>query len=195
MPVNIEPATTRLADVVRAVQDAQLGAPTPCPGITVGDLIDHVSSFAHAFTAAGRRDFGTVTGPPPKPDARNLGADWRERIPDELASLADAWRDPDAWSGMTKAGGQDLPGEVAGLVALDECVVHGWDIARATGQPYEVEPQLVDAVREFAATFAAPGMEQAREGLFGPVVPVADDAPDFDRVLGLTGRSPDWTPG
>ncbi len=39
---------------------------------------------------------------------------------------------------MTKAGGVDLPGEVAGLVALDELVVHGWDVARATGQAYDV---------------------------------------------------------
>jgi len=34
----------------------------------------------------------------------------------------------------------------------------------------------------------------ARDGIFGPVVAVADDAPQFDRVLGLSGRDPTWTP-
>jgi hypothetical protein len=39
---------------------------------------------------------------------------------------------------MTKAGGLDLPGEMAGVIALDEIVVHGWDVARSSGQPYDV---------------------------------------------------------
>ncbi len=40
---------------------------------------------------------------------------------------------------MTSAGPIEMPGEIAGLVALDELVVHGWDLARATDQPYDVD--------------------------------------------------------
>ena len=40
---------------------------------------------------------------------------------------------------MSRAGGVDFPGEVAGMVALTEVVVHGWDLARATGQPYGID--------------------------------------------------------
>src|SRR6266581_4808384 len=92
-------------------------------------------------------------------------------------------------------GAADLPGEVAGLVALDEVVVHGWDVARATGQPYECDASSLEAVHAFVSQFSEPGQEAARSGLFGPVVEVPDEAPLLDRVIGLTGRDPAWSPG
>ncbi len=192
--VDLEPATTQMADLVREVPGALLDAPTPCPGYTLGDLIEHVGGLTLAFTAAAKKDFGDATSQGPSGDASRLGDDWRTRIPRDLAALAEAWRDPAAWTGMTQAGGLELPGEVAGLVALDEIVIHGWDIARASGQPYDVDPRLLGAVHDFVAQFSEPGQEAAREGLFGPVVEVPDDAPFFDRVLGLTGRDPAWSP-
>jgi len=45
--------------------------------------------------------------------------------------LAGAWQEPDAWTGMTVAGPVEMPGEIAGLVALNELVIHGWDVARS----------------------------------------------------------------
>lgn len=193
MPVNMAPATKRMADLVRGVPDEALGNPTPCD-IPLGALVDHVRTLTLAFTAAARRDFSTLTGPPPEPDAANLGADWRERIPRSLEVLAAAWSEPEAWTGMTKAGGLDLPGELAGVIALDEIVVHGWDIARSTGQPYDVAPDLLEAVHGFVAPLANPNSPMPREGLFGPPVPVPADAPMLDRVIGLTGRDPAWWP-
>ena len=41
-PVDLEPAARRLADLVAGVPDDLLDAPTPCPGYTVGDLVEHV---------------------------------------------------------------------------------------------------------------------------------------------------------
>jgi uncharacterized protein (TIGR03086 family) len=194
-PVDLEPAARRLADLVGGVPDELLDAPTPCPGYTVGDLVEHVGGASLAFRGAAVKDTGDATSHAPSGDASRLSDDWRTRIPRDLAALADAWRDPDAWTGMTKAGGVDLPGEVAGLVALDEIVVHGWDVARATGQPYECDTPSLEAVLGFVSQFSGPGQEEARAGLFGPVVEVPDDAPLLDRVIGLTGRDPAWSPG
>jgi uncharacterized protein (TIGR03086 family) len=95
---------------------------------------------------------------------------------------------------MTQAGGIDLPGEVAGVVALDELVIHGWDVARASGQVYEVDDASLQAVHEFVSQFSGPGREEARAGLFGPVVDVPAAAPLLDRVIGMTGRDPGWNP-
>lgn len=194
-PVNLEPAARRLADLVGGVPDELLDAPTPCPAYTLGDLVEHVGGAASAFTGAAVKDTGDATSQGASGDASRLSDDWRTRIPRDLAASADAWRDPDAWAGMTKAGGVDLPGEVAGLVALDELVIHGWDVARAMGQAYEVDAGSLEAVHAFVAQFSEPGMEEARAGLFAAVVEVPEDAPLLDRVIGLTGRDPGWSPG
>jgi uncharacterized protein (TIGR03086 family) len=84
----------------------------------------------------------------------------------------------------------ELPGEVAGVVALDELIIHGWDLAKATGQPASYEGPELDAVHAMVQQFRA----GETEGLFGPAVAVADDAPLLDRILGLAGRDPGWEP-
>jgi uncharacterized protein (TIGR03086 family) len=193
MPLDMTSATDRLAELIRAVPDEALGNPTPCD-MPLGALLDHVETFSGAFAAAARRDFSTFGGPAPVPDAARLGPDWRDRIPRAVADLAEAWNEPGAWTGMTKAGGFEMPGEVAGTIALDEVVIHGWDVARSSGQPYDVEPDLLAAVHGFVAPLAGPNPPIAREGIFGAPVPVPDDAPLIDRVLGLTGRHPAWSP-
>jgi uncharacterized protein (TIGR03086 family) len=192
--LNLQPATRQMADLITGIPDGSLDGPTPCPDYTLGDLVDHVGGMALAFTAAAMKATDDTGSQGPSGDASRLGDDWRARIPGSLAALAAAWRDPAAWGGVTRAGGLELPGQVAGLVVLDELVIHGWDVARASRQPYHCDPGLLEAVHGFVAPFAEPGKEAAREGLFGPMVEVPDGAPLLDRVVGLTGRDPAWSP-
>jgi uncharacterized protein (TIGR03086 family) len=110
-----------------------------------------------------------------------------------LGSLAQAWRDPAAWSGTTEAGGLELPGEVAGLVAMNELVVHGWDWPEPRTAPYQCDEVSLAAAHAFLGSFAT-GPGEQREGPFGPVVEAPDDAPLLARVVGLSGRHPEWTP-
>lgn len=184
---DLRPAAQRMADLVAAVPDDALGRPTPCQEYTVGDLLDHIGGAALAFTAAAAK---TPLEGGPSGDASNLGDGWRTRIPTDLGRLAEAWRDDAAWTGMTGAGGVELPAEVAGVVALDELIIHGWDLARATGQPAAYEGPGLEAVHATVQQFRAGGIE----GLFGPEVAVAADAPLLDRILGLAGRDPEWEP-
>jgi uncharacterized protein (TIGR03086 family) len=181
-----------MAELIRSVPDDLLGAPTPCPAYTLGDLIDHVGGLSLAFTAAATKTGGELLAQGPSGDAARLAADWRTDIPRDLVAMAEAWRDPEAWTGMTQAGGVDLPGEVAGLVALDELVVHGWDVARASSQPFACDAASAEAVLRFLEPFSAQPDQGA--ALFGPVVPVSDRAPLVDRVVGLAGRNPGWSP-
>lgn len=193
-PIDLTPAARRMADLVAGVPDDRLGDPTPCPAYSVGDLVEHIGGLALAFRWAADKSPEIHGDAAPSGDAAGLGDDWRIRIPVALVDLADAWRKPDAWTGTTRAGGVDLPGEVAGLVALDELVVHAWDLARATGQDDGCDEATLHAVHGFVAQFSGPGQEEARAGLFGPEVPVPDGAPLLDRVIGMTGRDPGWAP-
>jgi uncharacterized protein (TIGR03086 family) len=190
--VELGPAAKQMADLIEGVPEELLDAPTPCLEYTLGDLVDHVRQLTMAFTAAAKKDTGMTSGRAPG-DAQNLGDDWRTRIPRDLAALAEAWQEPAAWTGMTMAGGIDLPGELAGIIALDELVVHGWDVARASGQDFDQDRESLEAVYGFVKQFSSAG-EEAREGMFGPEVVVPDDAPLLDRLLGLTGRDPGWSP-
>lgn len=189
--IDFGPATTAVARLVRGVRDDQLGDPTPCADTTVADMLDHLGGLTLAFRMAAEKR-APPGGATPRADGAQLEDGWRDRIPAALDALAQAWRDPAAYAGMTMAGPVEMPAEIAALVALDEVVVHGWDLARATGQDYAPDEGLVLASLGFAQGFEVP--EGVTDGPFGPPVAVPDDAPALDRLAGATGRDPRWTP-
>jgi uncharacterized protein (TIGR03086 family) len=193
MSVDLERGAHVLADLIVRIPDEELSSPTPCPAYTVGDLIDHVGGLALAFTAAANKDTETYGDQGPSGDATRLVDDWRTRIPRDLDTLVHAWRDPAAWAGDTRIAGMDAPGEMVGLTVADELVVHGWDIARATGQPYDGDPDMVDAARSFLSQFASPDAPAGPTVPFGPSRPVPDAASPLEHVLALAGRDPNWT--
>ena len=187
MTLLVSKACARTTDVLAAVKDDQLDGATPCEKLTVRELVAHVGGLGAAFAAAARKDLGQLTDSPPGDGGYQLDRDWRSQYPGNLALLADCWRDPGAWNGMTRVGGADLPGEVCGMVALTEVVVHGWDVAVATGQDFEVDDDVAHAVLAHLASFAADGPV---EGLFGPAVEIGSDATVFERALAFSGRDP-----
>jgi uncharacterized protein (TIGR03086 family) len=191
--VDLGPAARRLADLVTNVKDDALDRPTPCPAYTLGDLIEHVGGLALAFAAAGRKERNAYTEMGGAGDASRLGAGWRERIPRDLAALAQTWAEPEAWTGMTRIAGDDSPAGVVGLVLADELAVHGWDVARATGQAYACEPDILEAALKFLQMFASPDAPAGPEVTFGPARILLDEAPLLDRVVGMAGRDPGWS--
>ena len=155
------------------------------------NLLGHLTHLAAAFRDAARKDLGATTDTPRNAAEPDIGPDWREELSEVLGALAEAWRDPAAWTGTTRAGGLDLPGAVAGAVAADELVIHGWDLARATGQEYLPDPAALRA--SYTVLRAAADDPGRGGGIFGPVVAVPEGAPLLDRAVGLSGRDPGWT--
>ncbi|MEG3631257.1 TIGR03086 family metal-binding protein [Streptomyces poriticola] len=190
--LDLGPQTRAVARLADGVDDAQLTGPTPCPEMAVRHLLGHLTGLSVAFRDAGRKDLGATTDTAPGSALPDIGPGWREDLRKALDELAEAWRDPAAWTGMTRAGGVDLPGEVAGVVVADELVIHGWDLARATGQEYTPDPAALQA--SYGLLRAAAEEPDRDPGLFGPVVSVPDGAPLLDRAVGLSGRDPAWTP-
>ncbi|MBF6196052.1 TIGR03086 family metal-binding protein [Nocardia implantans] len=186
---DFEPAAAALATVVGGIADDRLAAPTPCADTTVRDLLAHVVDLTEAFRQAATKEAVGGSVAPAPPAERALPEDWRERIPAQLDALVTAWREPAAWDGVTEAGGVSEPAPVMARIALDEVVVHGWDLAKATGQTFSCAAgdlaTLLDLLRDTPA--------EGVPGLFGPVLPVTADATALERVLALTGRRADWT--
>ncbi|MFF2100033.1 TIGR03086 family metal-binding protein [Streptomyces sp. NPDC058202] len=191
---DLGPQALIVARLAEGVTDAHLDGATPCPEYAVHHLLGHLTGLAVAFRDAARKDLGATTDTAPDSALPDIGPDWREALPKALDELADAWRDPAAWTGTTRAGGVTLPGPVAGAVVADELVVHGWDLARATGQEYAPDEAALQAAHGFLAAVAVAEDPTGGGGIFGPVVPVPDDTPLLDRAIGLSGRDPGWTP-
>ncbi|WP_251069625.1 TIGR03086 family metal-binding protein [Streptomyces sp. ISL-96] len=188
--LDFEPAARQLARLLDGVTDDRLAAPTPCEKYAVHHLLAHLVGLTAAFRDAAKKELGPTTGTDPGAALPVLEDDWRTRLPKQLDELVAAWRSPDAWQGMTQAGGVTLPGAVAGRVALNEIVVHGWDLARAIGRPYAPDAASLQSSYELLEpTGDSPGAD----GIFGTPVEVPQDAPLLDRVVGRAGRSPSWT--
>jgi uncharacterized protein (TIGR03086 family) len=187
--LDLAPQAAEVARVVRDVRDDQLADPTPCAGTSVAALLDHLDGLTVAFRRAAQK--APMAGSP-SADAAHLPRDWRTRLPQQLDALVVAFRDPSAWSGLTEIAGMRMPGAAAVMAGVNEVLVHGWDLAVATGQAYRADPATAQACLEFGEGLAA-GAPEARDQMYGPVVPVPADAPVFDRLLGQTGRDPGWT--
>ncbi|HEU5152943.1 MAG TPA: TIGR03086 family metal-binding protein [Iamia sp.] len=183
----IPPAAETFTSIVEGIDDDQLAGPTPCPDYDVAGLIGHLLHYGPSLVGAGTRE------PAPPGEARPADpATWRADLLAQTDRLATAWSRPEAWEGETRMVGPDpMPASMIGGIALAELVVHGWDLARATGQAPTWPADLLDHVHQQLVGMAEMGRQM---GAFGPEVAVPADAPTLDRLLGVAGRDPAWTP-
>jgi uncharacterized protein (TIGR03086 family) len=190
--VAVRAASDLAAGPLRAVTADQLTTATPCGDYDVRALVDHLAWAAVLSQRAATRtalehDWSSLT---PAPFLDGVPVErWAAAVPAELDTAADAWADPAAWEGETLMGTTPMPAEVVGPLMLAEFVLHGWDLARAIGAPYDVPAELGEATLAAVRPVAQMGRDG---GWYGPEVPVPADAPAFDRALGLTGRDPAW---
>jgi uncharacterized protein (TIGR03086 family) len=188
MTVDLEPAALRIVALLDGVPDSALDAPTPCAGTPVAGLLDHLVGLSEGLRASAAKEPDQGG---PQPSAADLDPKWRVVLPERLDALVAAWRAPGATEGTTSAGGVEMPAAQIAVVTLDELVLHGWDLARSSGQPYEPDPAEVTAILGFVESFAS---SEGTPGLFGPALPVSADATPFQRALALSGRDPEWRP-
>ncbi len=181
-------AVTQATDAVRGVKPDQLGAPTPCRDWDVQTLTNHLLQVIHALNLAGHRE--QVPGDLWTRDL--MSGDWAGRFEDDAHRAVAAWTDPAAWQGTVGMGATDMPAPLLATMLASDLAIHGWDLARATGQDYRCE----DDVAEMALRFIADTAEQGREmGLYAEPVPVPGGSSALDRTLALSGRDPQWGSG
>jgi uncharacterized protein (TIGR03086 family) len=187
-------AAREMTRLVNGVRDDQLGDPTPCPDYTLGDLLQHVRGLAEAFTLAGLKEQPPGgSQPPPLGDASRLPPDWRGETTEWLGRLVDAWSVDAAWDGSTWIAGFEAPASAVGVTAANELVVHGWDVARASGQEVVLDDSALAPAREFVAMMSGPGSDEARGDAFGPALTAPPGASALEEVIAGNGRDPAWT--
>ena len=191
--MNLHAEMTEAADAaarsVAGTDATQFAQPTPCSDWDVRTLINHLilwTSYSLEARAHGGsvsqeltdRDFAAEPG---------YAAGYRAELDRALA----AWAAPEVWERSLDVMGSATPAADVAALNLAEMVLHGWDLAAATGQRFQVG--------DAAATAALRAVEANAELFrqyngFAEPVPAAPDAPVLDRVLALSGRDPGWTP-
>ena len=189
-----EAAVEQLAQLVRgfeqliaAAREEQWTAATPCTEWNARDLVNHVVRGNRLFAAALRGEQPTIPPPgTPPPVSDVLGDDPLGAYRASADALLQAFRQPGVMERVVAVPFGSVPGAVALHLRNTELLVHGWDLARATGQavpfPQEVAEQELQFSRG-AISQIPPGRNP-----FGPPQPVREDAPAIDRLAGLLGR-------
>jgi uncharacterized protein (TIGR03086 family) len=175
--------------VVRAVTDDQLTLATPCPDFDVRQLLNHMLWGVTAFERAGRHVLPPTDGSEAM-DLDRIHDDWRGRFGELAAACQRHWGAPAAWDGETTLVSAPMPAAAVGTLALVDVLIHGWDVARATGQAYQPDPAAVAVLHDWLLGSVELGRSM---GVWGPPVPVSDSAPAFERLLALSGRDPRWS--
>jgi uncharacterized protein (TIGR03086 family) len=177
--------------VARNVKPDQLEARTPCPDWDVRTLVNHLV-FWSAFRSelAARKQQAPADDPITEETDFTTRPDWPQTFATQLDRAIAAWAEPGATEGNTGLAGGSMPARMISMMMVGELVVHGWDLARATGQTIDADPLVLEAVQEMTS---AMGDQGRKMGAFGDEVEVSPNASLLDRALGLSGRDPQWT--
>jgi uncharacterized protein (TIGR03086 family) len=183
---QLESVYATMRPLVAAVGSDQWSAPTPCGDWDVRTLLGHVVGGNLVFAAAAcgatlAEARQALAGDPldPDPDAAYARA---------AEAVAVAFREPGALDRPMTIPFGTVPGSVGLHLRIVEALVHGWDLARATGRTVAYPDDVVEQEIAFSREFL-PRVPPDRQP-FGASRPVAADAPPLDRLVALLGRDP-----
>lgn len=180
-------AVELLTPLVERTRADQLDNPTPCTDWKVRDLLNHVIGGGHMF-AAGLRGEPLPDGGP----TDLVGDDHRAAFQASIDGFSTALATTNDLEKPVTLPFGTLPTVAALQLAAGDLLVHSWDLATATGQPFDPPVEFVEASYRFFQVAVNDDLRAA--GLFDQPVPVADDAPPLDKLLAHAGRRPRPTP-
>jgi uncharacterized protein (TIGR03086 family) len=182
-------ASTSTRNILENVTSEQLTHPTPCNDWQVRDLIDHI--------VGATRFFADIAEQGSSPE----GQDWPGYADGDFVSSFAEWAGR-AVAGFSAAGAMQqnmllptgpTPGSRCMQVATAEIFVHGWDLARATGQSMPPDAGVADALLSSWWASLCAEVRQNDPPPFAPEIDVPRDAPALDRLTGFLGRDPGWS--
>src|SRR5580692_1940884 len=174
-----------VAGAAKAANTKTLEQTTPCTDWDLRTLLNHMILWTSY--SAERRAHGESVAEELMSKDFTAEPGYAQAYQAQIAKAVDAWSEPEAWAGDRNVMGSATPAADIAAMLIAEMVLHGWDIAKATGQDYRCD----DAVaRNVLKTVEAQGELFRQYQGFAAIVPVPDDAAAFDRALALSGRDP-----
>jgi uncharacterized protein (TIGR03086 family) len=185
----LEAVLHRTQVVVAGVPAGAGDDPTPCTKWDVARLTRHVVGWAGAFADAV--ETGAMSpGDPDEVTVTDAGAQFR----DAAERLLAAWRAGDGPDGQYRlTGDSPVPGTFLYPMMLGEYVTHGWDLAKATGQPLDWPDESATLALESMRAMVKPEY-RGPDGFVGEEVEVEADAPPLAKLVAFAGRNPAWQP-
>ena len=178
-------AAEQASRVVDGTKPDQFGLPTPDGEWDVKTLLNHLVLWtSYSFE---RRATSQEVGPDLTERDFAAEPDYAEAYRAQLDRALAAWAAPGIWDTEIDTGQGTTPARQIGEMILMEMVLHGWDLARATGQDFAVP----DAVAETVAKAVGETAELYRQyDGFAAEVGLGPDASALDRALAVSGRDP-----
>jgi uncharacterized protein (TIGR03086 family) len=186
-PLPTEPLARACAStraVLARIRPGQLDAPTPCAAWDVRALINHFVSTPSWAAAAVSTGDGTAAA-----DQDHAAGDYLASYDAAVRAALDAFSAPGALEQPVALPFGEFPGAFLLGILAQEQFVHGWDLARAAGQPTNLDPGLAADLlitAEAVITDAFRGPDGA--AFFGPATPPPPGAGAADRLAAFLGR-------
>jgi len=187
--MSTEPLAQAFADtrgILANVKPDQLDLATPCKSWQVRDLVNHIVSGSQWFGAtvnAGKADMPDADAMPKFADG-DFVAEFDKGVAESVA----AFGKPGAQEKMVELPFGTMPGGAFMGLAMTDTFTHGWDLAKATGQPTDIDPALAEqllAGSKMAIQDAFRGDEPAP---FGPEQQAPAGASAADKLAAFLGR-------
>jgi uncharacterized protein (TIGR03086 family) len=175
-------AVDQTAQIVANVKPDQLGQPTPCADWDVKGLLNHTIGGLHMFDAAARGE----KLPDDFFEKDQVGKDPAKSYDAGAKKVLEALAKPGVTEQMWELPFGTMPGTIALGIAMIEVGLHGWDLARATNQQPNFDPELTEMM---AATARMMPADQIRQpNVFGPEATCPPGAPAHDQLAAFLGR-------
>jgi uncharacterized protein (TIGR03086 family) len=185
-------------DVVSAVTVDDLSKVTPCAGWNLHDLLTHMTVQHRGFAAAAHGHGADQAIWQPDGVAAAVAVDPAGAYSAAAAAVIDAFAGTDvldaAFALPEFGSGATFPGSAAIGFHYVDYVVHGWDVARTMGHPYELPVDVVAAALPLALAVPAGAFRASDRAAFGPAISSPEPVNDLGRILAHLGRSPQWKP-
>lgn len=181
-----ERALDQTVKIVSAVRPEQLGLPTPCTEWDVRTLLSHMVGGVIRTAILGEGGDALSV----RPFADGVADDgWAEAYRAASRRALAAWADDASLAAMVTVPWGTVPGAAAVAGYVREALAHGWDLAVATGQPTELDPELAEFALEVSVR-SLPADMRGEHVPFGPVVPADPGAGAYARLAAWLGRQP-----